>query len=168
MHAPVDPRQFRNALGTFATGVAVITTRGPRGELVGNTANSFNAVSLEPPLVLWSLGRSALSFKAYLSTDHFAINVLREGQDDLSARFARQLGEKWDGVEYETWESGCPILPNALAVFECKTAYTYQGGDHVIFVGEVLNYDFDPQGKPLIFWRGGYCKVGERRSGQVP
>jgi 4-hydroxyphenylacetate 3-hydroxylase, reductase component len=160
MRAPVDLRQFRTALGTFATGVTVITTRGPRGELVGNTANSFNAVSLDPPLVLWSLGRSAYSFKAYLSTDHFAVNVLREGQEDLSARFGRQAAGKWDGVDYETWETGCPILPNALAVFECKTAYTYQGGDHVIFVGEVLNYDFDPNGKPLVFWRGGYFRVG--------
>jgi flavin reductase (DIM6/NTAB) family NADH-FMN oxidoreductase RutF len=161
MLAPVDPLQFRSALGTFATGVTVITTRGPRGELVGNTANSFNAVSLDPPLILWSLGKSALSFKAYLSTDHFAVNVLREGQEELSARFARQLGDKWEGLEYETWETGCPILPNVLAVFECKTAYTYQGGDHVIFVGEVLKYDFDPHGKPLVFWRGGYCQVGD-------
>jgi 4-hydroxyphenylacetate 3-hydroxylase, reductase component len=161
MLAPVDPRQFRSALGTFATGVTVITTRGPRGELVGNTANSFNAVSLDPPLVLWSLGKSALSIKAYLSTDHFVVNVLREGQEELSARFARQLGDKWEGLEYETWETGCPILPNVLAVFECKTAYTYQGGDHVIFVGEVLKYDFDPHGRPLVFWRGGYCHVGE-------
>ena len=88
MQSPADPRQFRNALAAFATGVTVVTTRGPRGELVGNTANSFNAVSLEPPLVLWSLGKSALSFKAYLSTDHFAVNVLREGQEELSARFA--------------------------------------------------------------------------------
>jgi 4-hydroxyphenylacetate 3-hydroxylase, reductase component len=161
MHAPVDPRQFRNALGAFATGVTVVTTRGPRGELVGNTANSFTAVSLEPPLVLWSLGKTAYSIKAYLSTDHFAVNVLREGQQDLSARFSRQLGDKWEGIEHETWETGCPILPNALAVFECKTAYTYQGGDHVIFVGEVLNYDFDAHGRPLIFWGGGYCQVGE-------
>jgi 4-hydroxyphenylacetate 3-hydroxylase, reductase component len=160
MHSPADPRQFRDALGSFATGVTVITARGARGELVGNTANSFNAVSLDPPLILWSLGKSAYSFKHYLSTDHFAVNVLREGQEELSMRFARQLGDKWEGLEFETWETGCPILPNALAVFECKTAYTYQGGDHVIFVGEVLKYDFDPHGRPLLYWHGGYHQVG--------
>lgn len=159
MAAPLDPREFRNALGTFATGVTVITTRGPKGELVGNTASSFNAVSLDPPLILWSLGRSSYSFKAYLSNDHFAVNVLREGQEEISARFAKALGDKWQGLDYETSETGCPILPNVLGVFECKTAYTYQGGDHVIFVGEVLRYDFDPAGKPLLFWRGDYRKI---------
>src|SRR5438105_15842423 len=121
MQTPADPRQFRNALGVFATGVTVVTTRGPRGELVGNTANSFNAVSLDPPLVLWSLGKSALSFKAYLSTDHFAVNVLREGQQELSVRFSRQLGEKWDRIEQESWQTGSPILHQDLVAFVCKT-----------------------------------------------
>jgi flavin reductase (DIM6/NTAB) family NADH-FMN oxidoreductase RutF len=160
MPQPVDALSFRLALGAFATGVTVITTRGPKGELVGNTASSFNSVSLEPPLVLWSLSRTAYSFKAYLAADHFAVNVLRQGQEELSVRFAKSLGEKWQGVEYETWETGCPILPNALAIFECKTAYTYQGGDHVIFVGEVINFDYDPDGKPLVFWRGSYHRAG--------
>jgi flavin reductase (DIM6/NTAB) family NADH-FMN oxidoreductase RutF len=160
MSSKLDPRGFRTALGTFATGVTVITTRGSQGEPIGNTVSSFNAVSLDPPLILWSLNRAAYSFKAYLSTDHFAVNVLREGQGELSTRFAKSLGEKWQGIAYETWDTGCPIIPDALAVFECKTAYTYQGGDHVIFVGEVLKFDFDPDGKPLVFWGGGYRKVG--------
>lgn len=159
MTSPFDPRAFRSALGAFATGVTVITTRGPQGEPVGNTASSFNAVSLDPPLILWSLGKSSYSFKAYLSTDHFAVNVLREGQEDISARFSKPLGDKFQGLDYETWDTGCPILPNALAVFECKTAYTYQGGDHVIFVGEVIKYDVDPNGRPLVFWLGSYRKV---------
>ncbi len=159
MSQPIDQRAFRSALGTFATGVTVITARGPKGELIGNTASSFNSVSLDPPLVLWSLSRTALSFKAYLSSDHFAVNVLREGQEDLSIRFARSLADKWQGIEYETWETGCPILPNALAIFECRMAYTYQGGDHVIFVGEVIRFDHDPTGQPLVFWRGGYHRA---------
>ena len=159
MSSKLDPGGFRAALGTFATGVTVITTRGAQGELIGNTVSSFNSVSLDPPLILWSLSRSAYSFKSYLSTDHFAVNVLREGQDELSTRFARSLGDKWQDIAYETWDTGCPIIPDALAVFECKTAYTYQGGDHVIFVGEVLKFDFDPQGKPLLFWGGGYRNV---------
>lgn len=159
MNVPIDSRAFRTALGSFATGVTVVTTRGPKAEPIGNTVNSFSAVSLDPPLVLWSLGKRSYSFKSYLSADHFAVNVLREGQDHLSRRFARSLDDKWAGLEFETWDTGCPILPNALAVFECKTAYTYQGGDHVIFVGEVLNFDHDPTGKPLVFWHGGYHHV---------
>lgn len=157
---PLDQREFRNALGSFATGVTVITAVGPRGTLIGNTASSFNSVSLDPPLILWSLGRHAHSLKAYLSTDHFAVNVLREGQEDLSTRFAKALGNKWDGIDYETWETGCPILPNALAVFECKIAHTYVGGDHVIFVGEVINADFDKAGRPLLFYQGAYARLG--------
>lgn len=161
MPQPADHRAFRSALGAFATGVTIITTRGPKGELIGNTVSSFNAVSLDPPLVLWSLSRAAYSFKAYLAADHFAVNVLREGQDELSARFAKALGDKWAGIDYETWETGCPVLPDVLAIFECKIAYTYQGGDHVIFVGEVINFDHDPHGKPLVFWRGGYRRATE-------
>ena len=159
MTSAIDPRKFRSALGSFATSVTVITTRGANGELIGNTASSFNSVSLDPPLVLWSLSRTAYSFKSYLAADHFAVNVLREGQEEFSLRFAKALGDKWQDLDYETWETGCPILPNALAIFECKSSYTYQGGDHVIFVGEVINFDHDPDGKPLVFWRGGYHKA---------
>ncbi len=156
----VDQQEFRNCLGCFATGITVITTVGPGGELIGNTASSFNSVSLDPPLILWSLGRHAHSLKAYLATDHFAVNVLREGQEDLSIRFAKALGDKWAGVSYEIWDTGCPILPNALAVMECKVANTYMGGDHVIFVGEVVNSEYDPDGKPLLFYRSAYQTLG--------
>jgi 4-hydroxyphenylacetate 3-hydroxylase, reductase component len=155
----LDRGEFRKCLGCFATGVTIITAMGPRGEPVGNTANSFNSVSLEPPLILWSLGRHAYSLKAYLSTDHFAVNVLREGQEAVSHRFATALGNKWEGIDYDTWESGCPILPGALAVFECKIAHTYVGGDHVIFVGEVINAEHDPTGRPLVFYRGQYKSI---------
>jgi flavin reductase (DIM6/NTAB) family NADH-FMN oxidoreductase RutF len=155
----MDQREFRTCLGAFPTGVTVITALGPRGEAVGNTVSSFNSVSLDPPLILWSLGRHAYSLKAYLSTDLFAVNVLREGQEELSARFAKALGDKWADLAYETWETGCPILPGALAVFECRTAHTYVGGDHVIFVGEVINAVHDPEGKPLVFHRGKYAGI---------
>lgn len=155
----MDQREFRNCLGAFPTGVTVITAIGPRGEPVGNTVSSFNSVSLDPPLILWSLGRHTYSLKAYLSTDLFAVNVLREGQDKLSSRFARALGDKWAGLDYETWETGCPILPGALAVFECRTAHTYVGGDHVIFVGEVIHAVHDADGKPLVFHRGKYSTI---------
>ena len=160
----LDPTEFRKCLGSFATGVTIITAVGPHGELVGNTANSFNSVSLDPPLILWSLGRHAHSLKAYLSTDHFAVNVLREGQEGLSQRFATALGNKWDGVAYDTWESGCPILPDSLAVLECRIAHTYVGGDHVIFVGEVISAEHDPTGRPLLFYGGNYSSIIARTS----
>ncbi len=154
-----DPRALRNCFGCFATGVTVITCVGPDGELIGNTASSFNSVSLDPPMILWSLGEHAHSMKAYLAADHFAVNVLREGQEDLSNRFARPQTNKWEAIDYETWETGCPILPNCLAVLECSVAHTYRGGDHVIFVGEVLRFDNDPKGTPLLFYRGAYQKL---------
>ena len=89
MSHTLDPKAFRSALGTFATGVTVMTTVTPSGEMVGNTASSFNSVSLDPPLVLWSLARKAYSFETYMAAQYFAVNVLREGQDDLSARFSK-------------------------------------------------------------------------------
>ena len=159
MKAALDPLQFRRALGSFLTGVTIITTCDHRGELIGNTANSFNSVSLDPPLILWSLGRHAHSMRVYLSCEYFAVNVLREGQEELSARFARQSINKWEAIDYEIGRTGCPILPSALAIFECKIAHTYVGGDHVIFVGEVLHADYDPAGRPLALFRAGYAKL---------
>ena len=159
MSHTLDPKAFRSALGTFATGVTVMTTVTPSGEMVGNTASSFNSVSLDPPLVLWSLARNAYSFETYIAAQYFAVNVLREGQDDLSARFSKSSGDKWRSIDYEVWETGCPILPSALAIFECNNLFTYDGGDPAIFVGEVLKFDHDPKGKPLVFWRGGYHRT---------
>ena len=157
----IDLNAFRRCLGCFATGVTIITTIGPDGELIGNTANSFNSLSLDPPLILWSLGQQAHSLKAYMSADHFAVNVLRKGQEHLSDQFATAKGNKWQAIDYELGQTGCPILPTSLAVFECKVASTYRGGDHVIFVGEVIKFDFDPQGTPLLFYRGKYHQVGD-------
>ena len=154
--ADFDAREFRNALGCFATGVTVITTVGLKQEMVGITANSFSSVSLDPPLILFTLGRHAYSLKAFLAADHFAVNVLRQDQKELSGRFAVALGDKWAGIDYEVWESGCPVFPRALAAFECRIRNTYDGGDHVIFVGEVQRMRCDGGGQPLIFLRGGY------------
>ena len=155
----IDPREFRDSMGSFVTGVTVITTRDHRGQLVGNTVNSFNSVSLDPPLILWSLGRLAYSMRAYLSSEYFAVNVLREGQEALSVTFAKPSSTKWEGVEHRIGETGCPILPGVLAVFECKIAHTYMGGAHVIFVGEVVKASADPDGRPLAFFRGAYAKM---------
>ena len=155
----MDLEEFKTALGCFATGITIITAVGPHRELIGITANSFNSVSMDPPLVLFSLNRRAYSLRAFLSTQAFAVNVLREEQEELSGRFARALEDKWSGVDYETWETGCPILGGTLASFDCKTRHTYHGGDHVIFVGEVIRMKHDPEGKPLVFYQGRYQAI---------
>jgi flavin reductase (DIM6/NTAB) family NADH-FMN oxidoreductase RutF len=155
-----DARSFRNALGSFATGITVVTSVGPDGEPLGFTANSFNSVSLEPPLVLFSLDRGAYSLKAFEAAGVFAINVLREDQQEVSTSFARALSNKWDGVPFETWETGCPIFTEALANFECETTSMHDGGDHVIFVGRVLALR-TTEGRPLLYFRGAYRQLVE-------
>ena len=155
----INPREFRSALGCFPTGVTVITTLDPRGDSIGITANSFNSVSMDPPLILFSLGRRAFSMRAFLSTDHFAVNVLSMDQLHLSDRFAKASENKWAEVHFELWDSGVPILPGCAANFECRTEHTYDGGDHVIFVGRVIRMRHDPAIKPLLFHQGQYRAV---------
>jgi len=152
----IDPREFRQALGCFATGITVVTTASREAGMIGITANSFNSVSLDPPLVLFSLDRRAYSLAAFHSAGHFAINVLSESQRPLSVIFATPLIDKWDNVHYELWDTGCPILTDTLANFECKTQHIYDGGDHLIFVGRVQKMRFARDGAPLLFFRGGY------------
>jgi flavin reductase (DIM6/NTAB) family NADH-FMN oxidoreductase RutF len=152
-------RQLRDALSCFATGVTIVTARGQRDELIGVTASSFNAVSLDPPLILFSLDRRAHSLSAFLSTTQFAVNVLRKSQSHLSSQFAKALGEKWSGVPHHMSERGNALLTEALAVFECKTRHTYDGGDHIILVGEVLEMNADLDGDPLVFYRGKYREL---------
>ncbi len=157
----LDPRELRKALGSFATGVTVVTSRAVSGELLGVTANSFNSVSLEPPLVLFSLDRSAYSLRAFEAAGHFAINILSERQRHLSEGFARSRSDKWRDVAYEVWDTGAPILTDSLASFECLTHSTHDGGDHVIFVGRVLRLRYSEGGLPLLYFRGSYCALGE-------
>ncbi len=152
----IDQQDLRKALGCFATGVTVVTGLGAEGEKLGVTASSFNSVSVDPPLVLFSLNRRAYSMPGFLESGHFAVNVLREGQQELSERFATPLAEKWDDIAFEIWDFGCPILTDALANFECRTRYTYDGGDHVIFVGEIERMRADLDGQPLLFYAGRY------------
>ena len=163
----INLREFRAALGCFATGVTIVTTRGPRDELIGVTANSFNSVSMDPPLVLFSLGRSAYSLKAFLCTHNFAVNILGADQQEMATRFSTALIDKWNGVDYVLTDTGCPFLAGALARFECRTHHTYDGGDHIIFVGEVLRLEHRPEGKPLLFYRGGYAQVREPQKGST-
>jgi len=156
-----DPRSFRQALGCFATGITVVTSVGLDGEYLGFTANSFNSVSLDPPLVLFSLDRGAYSLKAFEAAGVFAINILREDQEAVSIAFARALSNKWEGVRTEIWQTGSPILVDALASFDCETISMHDGGDHVIFVGRVLRLRAGVDGRPLLYFRGAYRQINE-------
>ncbi|GAA2911416.1 flavin reductase family protein [Streptosporangium fragile] len=148
-------RSLREALGRYATGVAVVTTALPEGGRAGVTVNSFTSVSLDPPLVLWCLSRRAPSAPAFLAAGRFAVNVLAADQEHLSRRFATPLPDKFAGVETRPGPGGVPVLAGTLARFTCRTAATYDGGDHVIFVGEIEHFECS-DGDPLVFHSGGY------------
>ncbi len=156
----VDPdvqRQFRNALGMFATGVAVITAPREQGVPVGITVASFNAVSLDPPLVLFSVDRRCQSLADLCASPRFAVNVLTEAQQDLSNRFAKANSGKWDGIDVCTHECNSHVLlSDALVTFECEPYAQHDGGDHVIFVGRVVRHRARQEGRPLIFFGGKY------------
>jgi 3-hydroxy-9,10-secoandrosta-1,3,5(10)-triene-9,17-dione monooxygenase reductase component len=148
-------RQFRNALGSFATGVTIITTRSPEGADVGVTANSFNSVSLDPPMILWSLAKTSTSYDAFMAAEHFAVHILAMDQENLSGRFARSSTDKFSGLTLERGADAIPLLQGCAARFQCRTAYRHEGGDHIILVGEVDEFDHDGHA-PLAFHGGRY------------
>jgi 3-hydroxy-9,10-secoandrosta-1,3,5(10)-triene-9,17-dione monooxygenase reductase component len=151
-----DPQGFRQALGAFTTGVTIITTVDATGADVGMTANSFNSVSLTPPLVLWSLGRSSTNFAAFLRATHFAVHVLATDQDSLALRFSQRGIDRFAGLACDRGSGGIPLLDGATARFECRTAFQHEAGDHVIFVGEVLGFEYWDR-EPLVFKRGRFA-----------
>jgi flavin reductase (DIM6/NTAB) family NADH-FMN oxidoreductase RutF len=148
-------QEFRIALGMFATGVTVVTARTPQGETIGLTANSFNSVSLDPPLVLWSLAQAAASLPAFSAGSHYAINVLAADQKPLAVRFAlKGATNRWSGVRFTEGKGGAPLLTGAAATFECFNRSRYEEGDHVIFVGEVERCSRRAGASPLLFHGG--------------
>ena len=151
-----SPTEFRTALGMFATGVTIVTARGSEGQLIGLTANSFNSVSLTPPLVLWSLARAAASLSVFSAGSHYAINVLAADQMALADRFASRIADRWNGVAYDVGIGGAPLLQGAAATFECFNRSRYEEGDHVIFVGEVERCGHRKGASPLLFHGGRY------------
>jgi flavin reductase (DIM6/NTAB) family NADH-FMN oxidoreductase RutF len=151
----LDRRDFRRALGQFATGVTVVTARTPDGRKVGVTVNSFSSVSLDPPLVLWSLSRQAPSLADFTHVTHFAVNVLAASQHHLSRQFSTPLPDKFSGVEFVEGPAGVPLLSGVNAHFVCRNVRQYDGGDHVIFLGEVEDYKYS-DGEPLVFHSGRY------------
>jgi flavin reductase (DIM6/NTAB) family NADH-FMN oxidoreductase RutF len=152
---------LRECLGRFATGVTVVTCRGSEGPC-GITANSFSSVSLEPPLVLWNIAKVSNSLQAYLDAEHFAINVLAVGQQELSSHFAQSDHTVFNGIDYDTSARGVPLLPDSVARFECRTHQVHDCGDHYIIVGEVERFRSDER-EPLLFYNGRYVAMSERQ-----
>jgi 3-hydroxy-9,10-secoandrosta-1,3,5(10)-triene-9,17-dione monooxygenase reductase component len=158
--APPEPdsRSFRTALGSFVTGVTIVTTRDPDGSDVGLTANSFNSVSLDPPMVLWSLALNSAHLPAFRHATWWAVHVLASSQEPLSGRFASKDADKFAGLTVSRGPGDIPLLEGCAARFICRTAFEYEGGDHAIFVGEVLSFDRAGH-SPLVYHQGRYGRV---------
>lgn len=151
---------LRAALGRFATGVTIVACRSPAGEPVGLTANSFSALSLQPPLVLWSLRVTSPTLAAFVAAAHFSVNVLAEDQVDLSRRFASPLADKFAAGPWSDGVGGVPVLAGCAAVFECEQVSNQPAGDHLLFIGRVLSATESPVA-PLVFQAGHYRMLGE-------
>lgn len=160
---PFTERELRNALGCFATGVTVVTARSSDGKPVGLTVNSFNSLSLDPPLVLWSLGVSSPLVPAFEQATHFAVNILGEDQVEISQRFALREVDKFSDLTVRKGAGGVPLIEGCAAVIECRRASQQRHGDHLLFIGEVERVAATSM-KPLVYLHGRYASVGERPS----
>lgn len=152
-----DTRALRKALGSFATGVCLVTVRDREGRALAMTVNSFASVSLQPPLVLWSLQRDSLNFEHFAFPSRYAISVLAQGQEALSTRYATPGAHHMDDSHHSTGHNGAPVVNGALACFECALETTYDGGDHLIILGRVTRFtETDAEDEPLVFHSGRY------------
>ncbi|HLI98411.1 MAG TPA: flavin reductase family protein [Bradyrhizobium sp.] len=161
----IDPRDFRNALGTFATGVTIVTAMADDGKPYGLTCNSFASVSINPPLVLWSLGMYSQGLPIFQNATHFTVNVLGASQQPLASKFAKPSPDRFASVDWKAGLGGAPVLDGSVAHFQCRAVNRYYGGDHVIFLGAVEAYAYNGK-EPLLFVGGGFGRfVG---AGEVP
>lgn len=156
--APFDPKEFRRALGNFATGVTIVTAATTSGKKAGVTANSFNSVSLDPPLILWSIDKNSSSYQVFDEAEHFAVNILAADQIDLSNHFARPRDDKFSGVEYEAGVGAAPLFADCSARFHCEKHAQIDGGDHWILIGRVVVFE-DFGRSPLLYHQGAYSMV---------
>jgi flavin reductase (DIM6/NTAB) family NADH-FMN oxidoreductase RutF len=156
----IDPRELRDVLGCFATGVAVVTSIGDEGKPVGMTINSFSSVSLDPPLILWSIGLKTPSRGAYATHPSFAINIMCSESKDLSLHFARPSEEKFADIDWTPGHKGVPVLGGALATLECEVHDRIISGDHEIYIGRVMRLN-QKSGDPLLFHRGKFAHLGQ-------
>lgn len=155
----MDQKQLRSALGRFATGVTLVTANPPGYKPFALTANSFASVSLDPPLVLWSLQKTSDTLEAFTAASHYAVNILSDQQQDLSNQYARKDQHELEAGHFNLGKTGCPVIERALAVFECRITARYDEGDHIILIGEVLELQIAPDGRPLIFHQGAYGEL---------
>ncbi len=158
---PIDPRQLRQVLGQFATGITVIATQSADGDFVGLTANSFGALSLDPPLITWALRLNSSNLPVFQAAEQFVVNVLAEAQVEVSRRFASSTGNKFEGVSFALGQSGLPLIHGAAAWFECRTVSQQIVGDHCLFIAAVETFARS-ESPPLIFHGGGYFALGSK------
>ena len=154
----IDPRELRNVMGHFATGVTVITTKDTAGKPFGLTANALSSLSLNPPLLLVCVDKTVDCYACFDQSKVFAVNFLSEEQEDLSRRFATKGIEKFEGVPYHVGELGVPLLEGALGYLECKVTAGYEGGDHTIYIGEIQSATALGE-RPLLFFKGKYHRL---------
>ena len=157
----IDAHALRHCLGQFGTGVTVIATRAVDGHLVGLTANSFGALSLDPPLIVWALRVSSPSLPAFDAAERFVVSVLAEAQVEVSRQFASHGQNKFDGIDYAQNQHGLPLIHGAAAWFECRTVSRQIAGDHCLFIAEVESFT-SADSAPLLFHAGGYFALGSR------
>ena len=153
----LDTNAFRSALSRFATGIGVVTTLDSQGEKVGITVSSFNSVSLDPPLILWSIGLDSMSYDVFMEVEYFAVHILAADQEELCDRFAQRGNDKFASFECREGINGVPILPDFAACFECSTEHIYPGGDHNIIVGRVHRFE-ERETEPLIYYRSQFLR----------
>ncbi|HLY05953.1 MAG TPA: flavin reductase family protein [Rhizomicrobium sp.] len=151
-----DTRAFRNALGSFPTGVTLVTAHTAERHPMGITVNSFTSVSLDPPLILWCANRRSHRFETFINAEAFTVSVLDATHQEVSARLAKPGEHRLDDIPLVETESGAPALADALAVFVCRREAVYDGGDHALIVGLVVKFAFRLEGSPLVFFRGRY------------
>jgi len=153
-------RNLRNALGTFTTGITVVTAQNQKNQPIGMTVNSFSSVSLDPPLILWSLSEESSYCDTFLHCQHFAVNVLSSDQMAISQLFASPENNKFANIDWQTGEHHLPLIDGAIAKFQCSVEHLHPGGDHTIIIGRVLEYDYSSS-EPLVFNRGQYYTLNE-------
>lgn len=161
MPNPIDARGFRDALGKFATGIAVVTAQAPDGQLIGLTINSFTSVSLEPPLVLWCLADTSPNLEAFRTCSHYVIHILAQDQEALSQHFATRQEDKFATIPWQPGLGGAPLLPDCCARFEVANSQQYPGGDHLILVGEVQSFSAEEAVNPLLYYSGNYRTLAQ-------
>ena len=149
-NSAIDPRDFRTALGTFATGVTIVTAMAADGKPYGVTCNSFASVSLNPPLVLWSLGMFSQGLTIFQNASHFTVNVLGASQQALASQFAKSAADKFAGVSWTPGLGNAPVIADSVANFQCRAVNRYYGGDHVIFLGAVEAYSYNRTGAAAV------------------